>query len=392
MDSAAWARGPFEELARAVEAEAYTGWDPYDALSSPALAGLARTRWLRQGAIQLLKAAPVNVRPLLGIPRQAHTKGLALFVSAYARVAGLPWGEQYRNEVRVLADTLSARAIPGSQGVGWGYDFDVQTRWGRYRRGDPNAVVTAFAAHALLDAADVLGEDAFREIARESLALARSDLDAEADGERFFSYYRGSAVPVHNANLLITSVFARCGEADDAVDALRFSLSRQRPDGSWPYGERQGLSWVDGYHTAYVLWSLEAWLRAGVAEVAPALASGLDLFLTGLVDPDGAPRARLGSRYPIDVHAAASSIWMLSELGARDERGLPTAERVLAWTLSNLRRGDGHFAFQRRRLFRNNVSYVRWNDAHMLLALAAHMHSAGGSRASEDAPAESPDT
>jgi hypothetical protein len=44
---------------------------------------------------------------------------------------------------------------------------------------------------------------------------------------------------------------------------------------------------------------------------------------------------------------------------------------VLAWTLANLRRRDGRFAFQRHRRYRNSTSYIRWNDAHMLLALSS---------------------
>ena len=52
-------------------------------------------------------------------------------------------------------------------------------------------------------------------------------------------------------------------------------------------------------------------------------------------------------------------------------RDTPTAERILAWTLAHMRRRDGRFAFQRhRRSAANTVPYIRWSDAHMLLALA----------------------
>jgi hypothetical protein len=75
--------------------------------------------------------------------------------------------------------------------------------------------------------------------------------------------------------------------------------------------------------------------------------------------------------YPIDVHAASSAIWALSQLDDRSPAARPLADSVLAWTLANLRRRDGRFAFQRHRRYRNSTSYIRWNDAHMLLALSS---------------------
>jgi hypothetical protein len=162
-------------------------------------------------------------------------------------------------------------------------------------------------------------------------------------------------------------MFARREHEDDALPALRYSLARQRPDGSWPYGERPGLDWVDGYHTAFVLWSLGRMIDK------EGLTAGLDYFSAHLVDPDGAVRASPESRYPVDIHSCASSIWALSDLHERDPGSLETAGRILDWTLANMRREDGRFAFQTRRFFRASVPYARWSDGHMLLALSEYL-------------------
>ena len=66
------------------------------------------------------------------------------------------------------------RAIERPGGIGWGYDFPVQLRWGSYEPGQPNAVGTAFAGHALLDVAENVGE---------SLHGHGAALDAAADDE-----------------------------------------------------------------------------------------------------------------------------------------------------------------------------------------------------------------
>lgn len=105
-------------LSAALEAEAFAGWDPYDALSSPVPRAAARTPFLRRAAIQSLKRLPVNVRPLLGIPRQRHTKGLALLVSAYTLLAQREDGGRFRPHALELGRRLPDRAVPA--GTAWG--------------------------------------------------------------------------------------------------------------------------------------------------------------------------------------------------------------------------------------------------------------------------------
>lgn len=372
MPDSAAARAAVESLSAALERNDFVGWDPYDALASPAIRGVARAPWLRQAAIQGVKALPFNPRPLLGVPKTENAKALALFVSAYVRLARLYPEGPYGRLALGLAGRLEQRALPGG---GWGYPFDVQTRWGHYSRSQPNAVVTAFAGHALMDVEALADNGGVSEALPPALEFARTRLLVPAGSEAFYAYYEGSRVPIHNASLLVASLFARRGEMDAALPALRFSLERQAPDGSWPYGESSGLRWVDGYHTAFVLWTLGAAAGSGAdgAATDEALTRALDFFLDAFVDPDGAVRASPARRFPVDIHSCASSIWALSALDERDPRALPAAGRILDWTLEHMRRADGRFAFQKRRLFRDSVPYARWSDGHMLLALSEYL-------------------
>jgi hypothetical protein len=371
MSSPAHARAAVESLSAALERNDFAGWDPYDALASPVIRSLARAPVLRQAAIQGLKAAPFNLRRALGVPQTENAKGLALFVSAYARLAQLEPDSRFGELALALAERLEGHAVRVTGGVGWGYPFDVQTRWGYYRRGQPNGVVSSFAAHALMDVEPLAAAGRFSLLIDSALGYARS-LRVLRGGDAFYAYYEGSDTPIHNASLLVASALARRGDEDAARPALRFSLSRQRPDGSWPYGERGDLRWVDGYHTAFVLWSLHR-LQAVEAERSrtdAALAAALEYFLSRLVDPDGAVRASPARRYPVDIHSCASSVWALADLSELDTRALPTAGHILDWTLGQMSRDDGRFAFQRRRLVRASVPYARWSDGHMLLALS----------------------
>src|SRR4051812_26453151 len=62
------AREAVQRLSGALEADEFEGWDPYDALTSPVIARVARSPLLRQAAIQSLKRMPINPRRLLGVP------------------------------------------------------------------------------------------------------------------------------------------------------------------------------------------------------------------------------------------------------------------------------------------------------------------------------------
>jgi hypothetical protein len=365
-------------LSAALEAIDFEGWDPYDALSSPLLRAAGRTPLARQAAIQSFKRLPVNLRPLVGMRPRRHTKALALCVSAYALLARLPGFDQSRALVDALADDLARRAVTDGRGVGWAYDFDVQTRWGFYPAGRPNAVVTAFAIHALFDAAALPDADPrFEELAEAACRGALETLLVTTPEGRYFGYYEGSGTPIHNANLLVASAVARCTEAgsggSDAVrSAVPFTISHQRPNGSWPYGEGRGLGWVDGYHTAYNLVSLARCLETVEDPgVEAAVDRGLAFYIDRLFEPSGAPRATVDRLYPIDIHGASSAIWALATLRHRSSDALPLAERVLDWTLAHMQREDGRYAFQLHARHRNSIPYVRWSDAHMLLALAS---------------------
>jgi len=371
MPSRAEAHGAAEALSAAVERENFLGWDPYDALASPGIRAITRTPVLRQAAIQAVKVSPINPRRILRVPRTQNAKAIALFASAYARLALEEQDGRFRSLALELADRLVDRALAVGEGVAWGYPFDVQTRWGFYPRTQPNAVVTSFAAHALMDIEDLAPSGRFIEAVDSALVFARSSLLVGEGNESFFAYYQGSRVPIHNANLLAASLFARRGRENEALPALNYSLARQRPDGSWPYGEGADLDWVDGYHTAFIIWSLNQFPSA-----QKALQRARRLFLDELLDDDGAVRASPSRRYPIDIHSCASSVWALSELG-----DLESAGRILGWTLANMRRSDGRFAYQRRRLFRASVPYMRWSDGHMLLALASYWSLMGDSAA-----------
>jgi hypothetical protein len=46
------------------------------------------------------------------------------------------------------------------------------------------------------------------------------------------------------------------------------------------------------------------------------------------------------------------------------------ADKVAQWAIENLQRSNGYFCYQRRRLYRNCIPYMRWSQAWMAYGLA----------------------
>jgi polysaccharide biosynthesis protein VpsJ len=156
---------------------------------------------------------------------------------------------------------------------------------------------------------------------------------------------------------------------DAATRGVEWTVRRQRPDGSWPYGERPNLSWIDGFHTGYVLDSLIQCAAAGIERAGEAFERGLDFYREALFLADGTPKYSAGSVYPIDMQCVAQGIQTLALASEYDPTCLQQAWEVLDWACAHMRLENGFFAFQRRRLWINRATHMRGVVAPMVLAL-----------------------
>jgi hypothetical protein len=159
---------------------------------------------------------------------------------------------------------------------------------------------------------------------------------------------------------------------DWAERAARYVVNRQRPDGSWVYGEEPAQSWIDNFHTAFILFSLKRVIEAASlgAEFQSALKRGYDYWRETFFLADGWPKYYHDDPYPADAHAGASAIVTFLELADLAENSIEYAERVARWTIKNLRDERGFFYYQKRRFYTVKKPYMRWSQAWMLYALA----------------------
>ncbi len=358
----------------------WAGYDPYDALNSRLfnLTPFYRSRVCRIAATQILKRLPVNIRPLLLIDKEQNPKAIALFLMAYVKLARLGI-RGYAELATEMAEKLVTLRSKDTQYWAWGYSFPWQTRTVLVPKAYPNLVCTTFVANALLDAFDVNREVSHLEMAKSAAEYIVNELYWEEGEDVGFSYPLPSVKSrVHNANFLGAALLSRVYKAtqemkflETALKAARYSAARQHDDGSWDYGELPTYRWVDNFHTGYNLCALRSISgSAGTSEFGPHIRRGFDFYQSHFFTDDGAPKYFHNRTYPLDVHSAAQSIITLVAFQDLGESCVDTALSVFDWAMAHMRNGQGDFYYQLSPRLKNRISYMRWSQAWMMLALS----------------------
>ncbi len=353
----------------------FAGHDPFDALNSRLFRAtpFAQSRNARLIFTQAIKRSPADLRALMRVPTERNAKGIALFTLAEIANHRRTQTKESEAAVREFISGLLAMKVDGYSGTCWGYNFDWQSRNFFAPRGTPTIVPTAFAARALIEAGIYLQE------ARSVCDFIVNDLPRTVDTETevCFSYAPNTNTRIFNASLLAAEVLASVGHQtgeqellDLAYRAARYVVNNQQPDGSWLYGTDPKQSWIDNFHTAFILFSLKriADILIRKNEFQPALERGYRYWKSTFFLADGWPKYYDHELYPADAHAAASAIVTFLECRELDDDALALAQKVANWTIQNLRDRRGFFYYQRRRFYTVRKPYMRWTQAWMLYA------------------------
>jgi hypothetical protein len=316
---------------------------------------------------------------LLRVPPSENPKALGLFLAACVKLASGNWPGA-REHAEHLAGRILALACEMETGCGWGYSFPWQTRTVLVPRGEPNLVCTVFAASALLDAFDLLGVEKYLRMATGAAQYANETLYWENGNCAGFGYpTRATQTPVHNANLLGGALLCRVARysgqrslIDRALKVARYTVSKQRPDGSWLYGEAPNQGWIDNFHTGFNLSALRVIADcAEVDEFEAAIRRGFEFFEDHFITSDGVARYFHNKTYPIDIHCIAQSLLTLTEFRHLNPQATRLAGAVYRWTMNNLWDDSGFFYYRKLQGLTIRTPYMRWSEAWMALALAS---------------------
>lgn len=361
-----------------IEERAYKGYDPGDGLTSflrPATFGNLFAERLLQQAIW---KAPVNLRPLLGVPALESTKGRGFMAAGYLHLLATTDDISFRSKAIHCLEWLQRHRETGHVGHCWGNHFDFSTRSGRMLAHTPTIVWTSLIGHAFIDAYEQLGDENYlrvcNSICQWILALPR-EMTHTGTCLSYTGVFQNS---VHNSNLLGASMLARTWRHTGheeyravAHEAVRYSCSRQRPDGSWWYGEAPKYHWIDNFHTGYNLDSLKFYSDStGDNSFIPQIEIGYNFFKSAFFEDSGRPRYYHDRSYPIDIQCAAQAIDTFCTFSDRDPTALDHAQLVASWTIMNLQSADGHFYYRKYPWFVAKTPYFHWGQSTMFRALS----------------------
>lgn len=370
----------FKRLEKFCEEEGYKGYDPYDSLNSKLFKKIplvSKSRIAKLAWTQFFKRAPLNLRPLVGVPKEYNPKAMGLFLSGYCNLYSIDSNQQLLEKIYFFGDRILELQSTGWSGSCWGYNFDWQARAFFQPRYTPTVVATTFITCSLLDAYEITRKQAYFDAARSACDFVLKDLYRTYDehGNFSFSYSPLDKSVVFNASLLgarlLSRVYHYTQEEElfqEARKAVEFACKYQQENGAWSYGTLPFHQWVDNFHTGYNLECLSDFARyTGDKSFDSCLKKGFDYYIQTFFTEEGISKYYNNSTYPVDIHAPTQLIITIDKLGIfEDHKEL--ADKVLTWTIKNMQSSKGFFYYQINKYFTSKIPYMRWAQAWMFLS------------------------
>jgi hypothetical protein len=374
----------YESLGRLfkwLERNDYRGYDTFDGLSARFLRPFTfNNKFLNIALQQGVRRFPINLRPLLGIPKCRSTKAMGFLAKGFVRLHAATGDPVWKHKAEFALQWLIENKSPGYTGACWGNHFDYQSRGGFAGKGLPSVVWTSHIGHAFLDAYDQFHDQQFLEVAVSSCEHILHDLDAFPEGSSVcIGYFPNTPERVHNANTLGASLLARTYSYTGnesyrslAERALRYTATSQRGDSSWYYGEAPKFHWVDNFHSAYVLDCFKYYRQStNDYQFDPHLLSGYRHWKATFFLPDGTPRYYDHKTLPLDIQCCSQAIDTLVFFHDLDPEGPFLAAKVAAWTIAHMQDRTGYFYYRRYSSWLTNTTpTLHWGQATMFCALA----------------------
>ena len=101
-------------------------------------------------------------------------------------------------------------------------------------------------------------------------------------------------------------------------------------------------------------------------------------FYRGLFDDNGESYWRYPIKYPINIHNQSQGIITFSKAKEFFPEYSDFSSTILSYTNDNLFSKD-HYYYQKHKYFTNRISYMRWSQSWMMLALATYIEHMGNS-------------
>lgn len=362
--------------------QGYRGYNKHDGLNSPILSGLLGWgKWPRLVAIQGVMRFPLNLRPLLLVPKTYNPKGMALFIQGLLNRYQASGKIEFLQEAEQLLQQLIQLRSPGSWGgICWGYHYPWQDPGFYAPTNTPNAVVTCFVCEAFLSAYRITKNKLYLDTVGDAIGFFLKDLTIlkNENDELCLGYMpMPMTMRVMDVSILIGAVIAQYAalSADQSHSAtakrlVNYVVNQQTDYHAWFYTDPPGDSHIrhDNYHTGFILDALQRYMDStNNREWQSVYDKGLRFYAENLFNSDGSPRWMSDKNYPHDIHGAAQGIITFSQQ-SNEYRKL--AENIAIWTLTSMYDPVGRFYYQQNHSRTKRFTLLRWCNAWMAKALS----------------------
>jgi hypothetical protein len=290
----------------------------------------------------------------------------------------------YRRAVHFL-DVLQESRCPGYDEYCWGYPFHWETLLGTIPPETSLITTIPYVYEAFQQAYRIDGNVQWHRIMHSIAQHAFCDYkDVPTSSTASSCPYTPTpnhSLMVVNANAyrayLLTNAaieFSDTRYQNSAERNLNFVLEAQNPDGSWFYALDGKRSFIDHFHTCFVLKAL-AKIEAltGNASCTNAIERGVDYYTRSLFDEDGVPkpfsRAPRLTVYRRELYDYAECINLAVLLRGR----FPTLDRYLSITLDKILNSwqttEGSFRSRQLYFGWDNTPMHRWASSQLFRSL-----------------------
>ena len=337
-----------------VEDHDYKSYEPFDGLSSYLRPLTFKNLFLERLLQQLVRQSPINLRPILGVKPKESTKGKGYMAWGYLTMLKLTGDESYKNKAIECLDWLDKNKAPHFDTHSWGNHFDFSSRGGNLKKLEPIIVWTSLIGQVYLDAYELLKEKKYLDIAKSVCKWILAVPREKTDSGTCLSYVAFSQRSIHNSNMLGAAMLARTGKIikdndmiNIAKDAMKYSCTRQLPDGAWWYGEADHFHWIDNFHTGYNLDSLKCYIEnTDDKEYDENLRKGFNYFKKYFFEKNGRPKYYHNRTYPVDSQCISQAIETLANFSDYDKESLELGLKVANWTIDHMQDKKGFFYYR----------------------------------------------
>lgn len=366
-----------------------TSYDHQSYFAGP-LGGKAKALYYKKPLLGVVAVAPMifseafvpSARRLFWKPQRLPIAD-AHYSMAFVFLYQVSGKEEYYEEAIHFLKVLKETRCPSYEHFCWGYPFNWETKAGRVPIGTPLITTTPYAYEAFGDVYQIDKNDKWVEIMRSIAEHTINDIkDFEVSpNASMCSYTPHDGGGVINASayraILLTRASVELSEErywQLAERNLNFVLQFQQPDGSWHYSIDSGNSFIDHFHTCFVLKALAKIERlTGHEGCHKAIEKGVEYYIKNLFDGEGLPKpfskAPRLTVYRRELYDYAECI----NLGVLLKGRFGELDKILTTAVEDLlvhwQKRNGSFRSRRLLLGWDNVPMHRWAQSQIFRSL-----------------------